>query len=94
MGGLNHPGDRFTQKIDPTLNQAAPQMRAQDGCRCPMCGEPGLIRVHRRPVDRLLSLFVGLQRFRCPQFECQWEGNLSKHRIDKGTLGRQAQSNN
>ena len=43
---------------------------------CPRCGERDLIRVHRRPIDRFLCLFVRLRRFRCAQFQCQWEGNI------------------
>lgn len=52
---------------------------------CPVCGSLGLIRIHRRPIDRLLSLFVNVYRFRCQQFECQWEGNLTKRRWLGGT---------
>lgn len=51
---------------------------------CPLCGCGGLIRIHRRPIDRLLSLFVDVYRFRCQQFECQWEGNLMKRRWLEG----------
>lgn len=43
---------------------------------CPACGGTGLARVRRRPIDRLLSLFVRLRRFRCTCVECQWQGNL------------------
>ncbi len=52
---------------------------------CPLYGCRGLIRIHRRPIDRLLSLFVSVYRFRCQQFECQWEGNLTKRRWLVGT---------
>lgn len=52
---------------------------------CPLCGNRGLIRIHRRPIDRLLSLFVDVYRFRCQQFECQWEGNLTKRHGLAGT---------
>lgn len=54
---------------------------------CPLCGSPGLIRIHRRPIDRVLSLFVEVYRFRCQQFECQWEGNLTKRQCLRGTHG-------
>jgi hypothetical protein len=52
-------------------------------CRCPECGDI-LIRIPRRGVDRVLSLFVPVHRFRCPNFLCVWEGNLrtSRSRID------------
>ena len=51
---------------------------------CPACGERCLIRIRRRFIDRLLSLFVRLQRFRCQQFECQWEGNLRANPSPRG----------
>lgn len=44
---------------------------------CPACGERGLVRIRRRPVDQFASLFVKLWRFRCPHFQCQWRGNLN-----------------
>jgi hypothetical protein len=43
---------------------------------CPACGMGGLLRVRRRFIDRILSLFVGQRRFRCTHVGCQWEGNL------------------
>jgi hypothetical protein len=42
---------------------------------CPKC-RSNLHRVWRRPVDRLISFFVPVHRFRCQQFVCQWTGNL------------------
>lgn len=45
---------------------------------CPQCGEP-LHRVHRHPLDRLLSLFVPLRRYTCYARDCQWTGVL-RHR--------------
>ena len=42
---------------------------------CPQCGGQ-LIRIARRPLDRVLSRFVPVQRYRCECFSCQWEGNL------------------
>lgn len=59
---------------------------------CPLCGSRGLIRIHRRPIDRLLSLFVDVYRFRCQQFECQWEGNLTKRRWVEGTRNARRES--
>ncbi len=32
--------------------------------------------VHRRPIDRLRSVFQPVQRFRCPVENCHWEGNI------------------
>jgi hypothetical protein len=42
---------------------------------CPLCGEP-VQRIRRRPIDRLLSLFFPVRRYRCVQFRCGWEGTL------------------
>jgi len=44
---------------------------------CPRCGA-NLIRIHRRPVDRLLSLFRPVRRYNCTQLECNWTGNLPR----------------
>ncbi|MCD6290876.1 MAG: hypothetical protein J7M34_10275 [Anaerolineae bacterium] len=40
---------------------------------CPVCGGP-LHRIHRRPVDRLISLFVPVRRYRCRNRDCRWTG--------------------
>ncbi len=42
---------------------------------CPRCGAD-LVRVRRRLVDRLLSLFAPVHRYRCRQHDCQWEGTI------------------
>ena len=43
------------------------------GC-CPICGEiPD--RIRRRAIDRALSLFVPVHRYRCINPLCGWEGN-------------------
>ena len=49
------------------------------GCRsidhhCPKCAG-NIVRIRRRWPDRLISkLFAPMQRFRCEQFGCHWEG--------------------
>jgi hypothetical protein len=40
---------------------------------CPHCGSD-LRRVHRRPRDRLLDLFVPVRRYRCKNRDCYWSG--------------------
>jgi hypothetical protein len=50
---------------------------------CSLCAGY-LIRIPRRTTDRLLSLFVLMHRYRCPDFSCQWEGNL---RVRSGAAG-------
>lgn len=47
---------------------------------CPRCGG-SLTRVHRRPVDRLISLFMPVWRYQCDGDTrtpvCTWVGNLA-----------------
>jgi hypothetical protein len=47
-----------------------------EGVRCPRCGSTDLQRVHRRLLDRLLSLVRPVYRFRCADPHCAWEGNV------------------
>ena len=42
---------------------------------CPRCAG-NLIRIRRRVIDRLLSLFVPVRRYECPNSFCGWKGNL------------------
>lgn len=42
---------------------------------CPQCGAQ-LVRIPRRAIDRLVSAFWPVRRYRCNDFQCQWEGNL------------------
>jgi hypothetical protein len=46
---------------------------------CPHCGG-NLMRIRRRPVDRLFSVFVPVRRFRCVDLRCIWEGNVRRSR--------------
>ena len=51
------------------------------GCRsidhhCPKCAG-NIVRIRRHWPDRLIGKLFGLmQRFRCEQFDCHWEGIL------------------
>ena len=47
-----------------------------EGVRCPRCGNTDLLRIHRRLLDRLLSLVRPVYRFRCADPRCAWEGNV------------------
>lgn len=55
--------------------------RAVDPLRCPWC-RCKLVRERRRMVDRLRSLFAPVKRYRCENFACQWQGNLSSRDTD------------
>jgi hypothetical protein len=52
---------------------------------CPRCGDVAH-RIRRRLVDRLLSLFHPVYRFRCARPSCGWTGNLRQ------TVGNPADS--
>jgi len=47
---------------------------------CPQCGD-GLMRVHRRVVDRLYSLYRPVHRYQCTSLECGWQGNLPQRTV-------------
>lgn len=43
--------------------------------RCPKCGGQ-VWQVHRRRLDRWLSSWVRVHRYRCGDARCRWEGNF------------------
>jgi hypothetical protein len=47
-----------------------PRLQARE---CPRCGGE-LRRIHRRRTDRLLSLYVPVQRYQCANHDCRWQG--------------------
>jgi len=46
---------------------------------CPDCGRHSLKRIHRRNVDRFMSIFVASRRFACRDKRCHWVGNLTRN---------------
>jgi hypothetical protein len=48
---------------------------ASFGQPCPVCNAP-THRISRRFIDRLLSIFMPVRRYRCQSMKCTWEGNL------------------
>ena len=48
---------------------------ASEGKHCPHCNGP-IKRIPRRFIDRLLSMFSSIHRYRCRSMQCGWEGNL------------------
>ena len=53
---------------------------------CPQCGD-AVLRVHRRIIDRLYSLYHPVHRYQCTSLECGWRGNLPKRaHLDHGGL--------
>jgi DNA-directed RNA polymerase subunit RPC12/RpoP len=57
-----------TADVPPAVNE--------NGVRCPRCGNPRLLRVRRRLLDRLLGWVRPVYRFRCADPGCAWEGTL------------------
>jgi len=41
--------------------------------RCPRCGSE-LSRIRRRPIDRVVNLYLPVARYRCRDGECAWHG--------------------
>ncbi len=42
---------------------------------CPVCSGK-LRKIHRRRIDRILSVFYPVERFSCRNDSCGWEGNV------------------
>lgn len=61
--------------------------RLPDGRHCPACGS-ALEREHRHALDRWVSLFQTVHRYRCTNPGCDWEGLLG--RLPKPEPGAQA----
>lgn len=40
---------------------------------CPRCGD-ALQRIHRNSIDRAISLFISVRRYRCTNRDCGWSG--------------------
>lgn len=45
--------------------------------RCPSCGD-SIVRIRRRPLDRLHSIFVPVWRFACSDTGCSWTGTVRR----------------
>ena len=75
--------------IEPSsVDSLARTARQSMAPNCPLCGGL-LIRTSRRPIDRILSIVTPLQRFRCPSFNCQFEGNVYVRNFKLDQIARQ-----
>lgn len=74
---------RLTGKYGSTMTK---EQEAGSRMACPACAGI-LIRIARRPQDRLTSLLIPVFRFRCREHHCQWEGTL---RARNGSVPRDA----
>ena len=54
---------------------------------CPRCGSE-LQRVHRHSIDRAISIFVPVRRYRCANRECGWSGGASPRAVAEAAPSR------
>ncbi len=47
--------------------------------QCPNCAGYTQ-RIHRRYVDRLMSVVVPVKRYKCHDYHCGWKGNVRINR--------------
>lgn len=73
-----------TARVRPVSGSSG-HLSSTPACRCPECGDV-LNKIPRRGVDRALSLFASLHRYRCHNLLCQWEGNLRDGRLRIGEV--------
>lgn len=57
-------------------------MISDNYCKCPVCGGYS-IRIRRRRIDRLMSLFTPAYRYSCQYYYCKWEGNIPISKLQK-----------
>ena len=50
--------------------------------KCPQCAGY-TTRVHRRMIDRVISLIVPVHRYKCHNYQCQWQGNVRQNLIQQ-----------
>jgi hypothetical protein len=62
-------------KPRPLMTQEASDASSANKHPCPRCAG-NLLRIRRRVIDRLLSLFVPMHRYECLHSFCLWKGNL------------------
>lgn len=54
---------------------------------CPDCGT-ALMRIRRRPSDRVISVLCEVHRYRCTNSGCLWEGILRQEPEKRWTTHR------
>lgn len=78
--GPSHPAVRDKEVGISNRERTRVTPGTPDAYTCPACEGTDLIRVRRRLIDRVASLFLGVRRFRCTHPGCEWEGNLRKRK--------------
>ena len=44
---------------------------------CPVCGGP-VEKLHRHALERFISIFYSVHRYRCTRVGCGWEGAMHR----------------
>jgi hypothetical protein len=68
---------RFGPDRGSKVNPRNTSDKLPDGGHCPGCGGP-LERVHRHALDRFVSTFRSVHRYRCTDPQCGWEGVVGR----------------
>lgn len=95
-GAAGPEGSNISMEMDAAsahIDKPAPQAEssAEAHVACPCC-QRKMIRIWRRPSDRLLSIFTPLHRYRCDSHDCRWEGNIGKPRLRRDSAARESGS--
>ncbi|HRD97913.1 MAG TPA: hypothetical protein PLA97_16110, partial [Rubrivivax sp.] len=59
------------------ISHPGPSAFRADSLPCPDCGA-ALVRVHRHMLDRWVSVFRSVHRYRCTSRTCGWAGLLGR----------------
>ena len=51
-------------------------------CICPVC-DGYATRTRRRVIDRIVSVFMPVTRYRCHNDHCRWQGNIHSQHFNK-----------
>ena len=65
----------------------------EEFCNCPIC-KSYAIRIRRRFVDRLTSLFKQSYRYKCLNYHCYWQGNICQQNKPQTKQKFKPQNNN
>lgn len=77
-GAAPRPDDGGEENL--VQNEPMTGVPAANRPTCPECGA-AVDRIARRWLDRLLSLFTPVRRYRCRSMACGWEGQLRNRRF-------------
>jgi transposase-like protein len=53
--------------------------------QCPRCKSP-TYRIRRKRMDRFISNFIPVQRYKCESFKCNWSGIVRQPRLSESRV--------